>query len=73
MPPMDDLTKTLLTVIIVIFACLLLAWFIRKLNTFLNELRYINMEIQRNEGEERAFWLRKKKRLWKIFLPFYNK
>ena len=70
MPPIDNTTKILLLVIVCVFACLLLAWFVRKLNIFLNDLRYVNMEIGRNEGEDKEFWIRKKKHLWKVFLPF---
>lgn len=70
MPPTDDTTKILLIIIVAIFLVLFLAWFVGKLNIFINDLRYINMEIGRNEGEDREFWIRKKKQLWKIFLPF---
>lgn len=70
MPTTDDTTRILLIIIAAIFLALFLAWFVRKLNIFISDLRYINMEIGRNEGEDREFWIRKKKRLWKIFLPF---
>ena len=73
MPPLDNTTIILLIVIGVIFACLLFAGVIRKLSLFIEQLRYINMEIQRNSGEDRDFWIRKKRRLWRIFLPFYGK
>ena len=73
MPVMDETTKILLLVIAAIFVIFLFASFIKKLNTYVNELRYVNMEIGRNEGQERDYWLRKKKRLWRIFLPFSGK
>ena len=73
MPILDDTTKFLMFMLLSIFVLLLLASFIRKLNIFINELRYINMEIGRNEGQEQEFWKRKKKRLWRIFLPFNSK
>jgi len=70
MPPIDETTKVLLIIIAILFACLLLASFIRKLSVYLEQRRYIEMEIHRNTGADREFWLQKKRRLWRIWLPF---
>ena len=37
---------------------------------FLQELEYINMEIQRTDGSERRYWIRKRRRLWLSLIPF---
>ena len=37
---------------------------------FSKELRYIRFEIARNTGEERAYWISEKRRLWLSLLPF---
>ena len=41
-----------------------------RLERFLEELRYVNMEIQRASPRERKFWLRRRRRLWLMLLPF---
>ena len=37
---------------------------------FLQELEYINMEIQRTDGSERRYWIRQRRRLWLSLIPF---
>ena len=39
---------------------------------FQRDLRYINMEIQRNEGAEREHWKKERKKLWLSLIPFYK-
>lgn len=39
---------------------------------FSRELRYLNVEIGRTEGEEREHYLRQRRRLWLSLLPFVN-
>ena len=70
MPTDANVINISLVLIALIFAFLLIPGFLRRLTTFLERRRYINMEINRNTGEEQAFWLAKKRRLWRIFLPF---
>lgn len=37
---------------------------------FSAELRYLNIEIERTEGAERKYWIRKRRRLWLSLIPF---
>ena len=39
-------------------------------NEFITELQYLSSEIERTDGEERAYWLSRKRRLWLSLLPF---
>lgn len=43
------------------------------LQDFQQELRYINMEIQRSTGKEREHWQKKKRQLLLSLLPFTKK
>lgn len=40
------------------------------LNDFTSELRYLNNEIGRTDGEERKHWIRQRRRLWLSLIPF---
>lgn len=40
------------------------------INDFLSELKYLSCEIARTSGEEREFWIRKRRRLWLSWVPF---
>ena len=39
-------------------------------NKFSITLKYINTEIGRSEGEMKAYWLRRRRKLWLSLLPF---
>ena len=39
-------------------------------NYFSRELQYLNTEIRRTDGEEKRYWIRKRRRLWLSLLPF---
>lgn len=39
---------------------------------FSRELRYLNIEIGRTEGEERQHYIRQRRRLWLSLLPFVH-
>ena len=53
-----------------IFILFLLGGLILFLAAFLQELRYLNKEIQCTRGEERKYWIRERRRLWLSLLPF---
>ena len=63
-------------VIFVIAAVVLLLLFviliglIQFYNEFITELQYLNSEIERTDGEERAYWISQRRRLWLSLLPF---
>ena len=42
------------------------------IHDFTKELRFLNMEIGRTDGEERTYWKRRRRRLWLSLLPFIN-
>ena len=64
--------RLFLGISLVLAVALFLSVFIPWLRDFRHEMRYINMEIQRNEGRERERWVRRKKRLWLSILPFFR-
>lgn len=73
MPPENPIIiYILLAVIILFFAAVLLVSLVMKLDAFSRERKYIDREIQRSTGEERKYWQQKKRRLWRMFLPFYR-
>ena len=37
---------------------------------FKKELQYLEAEIARNDGPDRDYWIKKKRRLWLSLLPF---
>lgn len=56
----------------ILFVAALIAIFIPWVLDFRRELHYIRMEIQRNTGEEREYWIKRKKKLWLSILPFFR-
>ena len=55
---------------VTILLILLCLWAVPLIVSFRDELKYINMEIQRTEGRERAHWEKKRRKLWLSLLPF---
>lgn len=64
----DVLIGIAIAVAVILFMALFVPW----LRDFRRELRYINMEIKRNEGREREHWIKRKKRLKRSILPFFH-
>lgn len=52
------------------FLILLLFGFAQFLNDFSQELKYLNNEIGRTSGEERRYWIRRRRQLWLSLIPF---
>lgn len=48
----------------------ILIGFIQFSNEFITELQYLSSEIERTDGEERAYWISQRRRLWLSLLPF---
>lgn len=69
----DSVTMAMLIVLALVLAGMLLAALVQKLSRFCRDLRYINMEIERNAGSEREYWQRERRRLWLSWLPFYRR
>lgn len=59
-----------IAIIAVPFALVALAKLVVFIVGFTKELRYICFEISRNDGQEREYWLKRKRRLWLSLLPF---
>ena len=60
----------LTSVIVLIILFVLIGAMVRFFSAFTRELTYLNCEIRRSEGQERKYWLRKRRRLWLSILPF---
>ena len=69
---LDGLTIFALILLVLIFGALLIGSFSVKLSRFLEERRYINMELQRCRAGQRKYWLQKRRRSWMLLLPFYR-
>ena len=65
-----QIMRLLIGVLVVLAVVVFLAVFLPWLRDFRHEMRYINMEIQRNRGREREHWIKRKRRLWLSILPF---
>ena len=53
-------------ILVAVFILFTVIW----LHDFRFELRNINDEINRNEGEERKYWIARRRRLWLSLIPF---
>ena len=56
---LDAFTNALLVIVITFFVIVLFVGVTTKINEFSHELKYLNIEIGRNEGAEREYWKRK--------------
>lgn len=54
----------ILAVFIITFVLLLLTALFIRIIDFLRQIKYINIEIKRTKGEEKRYWISKKKILW---------
>lgn len=70
--PVDILTVVAAVVLIVFFLALIGYGLITGVRRFWEELRYINLELERASPREREKWLRRRRRLWLSLLPFYR-
>ena len=64
--------KALFLIIGFIALAVLIVWIANWFIAFARELKYLNNEICRTEGEELSYWLNRKKRLWLSLLPFFK-
>ena len=69
----DGVTIGMLIVLGLIVGGLFVAKLALTLGSFRKELYYINAEIRRTIGAEKAYWKREKRRLWCSLLPFYRR
>lgn len=59
--------------LVLIVGGLLVAKLTQTIGSFRKELYYVNVEIRRSIGAEKAYWKREKRRLWLKLLPFYRR
>lgn len=60
---------TIAAVVLLILFVILIG-LIQFYNEFITELQYLSSEIERTDGEERAYWISQRRRLWLSLLPF---
>lgn len=60
----------LIGIVAFIFLIAILFGLAQFFNDFSHELRYLNNEIGRTDGEERKHWIRRRRRLWLSLIPF---
>lgn len=60
----------LIGIIAVFFLTFLMFGFVQFINDFSQELRYLNNEIRRSNGDEHRYWKRQRRRLWLSLIPF---
>lgn len=56
--------------VVLLLLFVILIGFIQFSNEFITELQYLSSEIERTDGEERAYWISQRRRLWLSLLPF---
>ena len=69
----DGVTIGMLIVLVLMVGGLLVGKLAQTICSFRKELYYINVEIRRSVGAEKAYWKREKRRLWCSLLPFYRR
>lgn len=66
----DNIIWFFVIIIGIVFGIALLVSFAAWMNDFSRELKHLNNEIDRTDGEERRYWIAQKRRLWLSILPF---
>ncbi|MBQ2388522.1 MAG: hypothetical protein II305_00490 [Clostridia bacterium] len=56
--------------VVLLILFVILIGLIQFYNEFITELQYLSSEIERTDGEERAYWISQRRRLWLSLLPF---
>ena len=59
-----------IAVVVLLILFVILIGLIQFYNEFITELQYLSSEIERTDGEERAYWISQRRRLWLSLLPF---
>ena len=67
---MNDTDILLIVIAVILFLPAILIGLALRINSFVRELRYLNIEISRTTGEQRRHWLRLRRRLWLSLIPF---
>lgn len=73
MPNNNSMDTGIFTLVIIVgglFIFVLLVGLALQISDFSKELKYINCEIERTDGEEQKYWIRQRRRLWLSLIPF---
>lgn len=70
MTEIDYLFYALLWLSCIFFIAILLIGIFQTVRDFCYELKNLNREILRSTGDERSYWLQRRRRLWLSLLPF---
>ena len=66
----DNTVDWLLGIVIVIILLILFVRAVWFFDDFSRELKYLKTEINRTHGDEREYWIHKRRRLWLSLIPF---
>ena len=66
----QDVVFLIAAAVVLLLLFVILIGLIQFYNEFITELQYLNSEIERTDGDERAYWLSRRRRLWLSLLPF---
>ena len=73
MPAINNLNPALCLLAGIVAVIILLGLLVRFclfVNDFSQELKYLNTEIKRTNGDARRHWIRQRRRLWLSLIPF---
>lgn len=65
-----DTQFNLFIVFVIILSLFVMIALVMVFNDFSQELKYINTEIGRTEGNEQRYWKQRRWRLWLSLIPF---
>ena len=66
----DYAALNIIVVIVLLLSYLIIVFLVWHIREFLQELKYLNMEIARTHGEERKIWIKRRRQLWLSLIPF---
>lgn len=66
----DTTWQSIIAIVVFLILPLLIVALVAYSQEFMRELKIIKCEINRTDGEERKYWIRKKRRLWLSIIPF---
>ena len=55
-----------------VLALFLLLCFAFRMDDFIKNLKYENMEIKRTDGKERKYWKKQRRKMWFSLILFYR-
>ena len=70
MEEFDFTVQAILVIVGGLLLILLICSLAMMLNDFTRELQYLNNEINRTTGEDKEYWIRRRRRLWLSLIPF---